>query len=391
MWKVDRTISIVQCTITTQQQAMVSALRKAEGFQRFAVSVQYHGSSFWGFSYQGSVIEEDCSLGRSVEGRIREALNSIFGRKGWDNIEPSSRTDRGVHAIKNTFHVDVRTRHHRCTLVTNNNINNNFLLEQDKELRQIIRKLRRGLNFYLHRSQNRQHRKSSIMNEIRILNAVKAPEYLNNPYASTYEGQGQPYQVDWGARFSATERTYVYRLLCTPFNDGADPFEWDRSWCIRQVNHNKSNHDTNEVLDIDGMRSAAVHLQGVHDFSTFRAAHCQRHSPIVNMKSIQIHSQPYGSLLNWNHADPTVPLPRQQQLPDKCDTAKLVLISFTGNSFLYKQVRNLVGCLVQVGRRLLPSEDIPDLLKTKNRSLAPDTAPPHGLFLVDVQHGDFKF
>jgi tRNA pseudouridine(38-40) synthase len=430
---------------------MVKVLRRSDGFARYAVSLQYHGGTFLGFSYQGPK-GEDCILPncgtdlrgyRSVEGRLRDAMNDLFGveKDGWENIQPSSRTDRGVHAIKNTFHVDVRQKQQHQSIITttttnnnnnnnNNNINdddnnsnNNKDEEENNEQHQIIRKLRRGLNFYLKKSQNRRnnykddndqptfattkHRQSPVMNEMRILNAIKSPEYMENPYAATSLGKGQPHQADWNARFSATQRTYVYRLLCYSFNDDVQwengiPFEWDRSWCIRrgmEMDNNNSNSNNNnnnkghqgqgknnEILDIKAMRSAALHLQGTHDFSTFRGRKCQRHSPIVTMRSVQIHSQPYGSLLGWNNFDTTT-----SSSATTDDGPRLVTISFVGNSFLYRQVRNMVGTLVQVGLGKVRPENIPDLLEAKDRTIAPDTAPPQGLFLVDVQHGNFQF
>ena len=69
---------------------------------RYAVSLQYHGSSFLGFSYQG--LQENCILPdgtdlrgyRSVEGSIREALAEFLGGEGrFENLQVSSRTDRG--------------------------------------------------------------------------------------------------------------------------------------------------------------------------------------------------------------------------------------------------------------------------------------------------------
>mmetsp|Transcript_10073 Transcript_10073/g.20997 ORF Transcript_10073/g.20997 Transcript_10073/m.20997 type:complete len:244 (-) Transcript_10073:667-1398(-) len=113
-------------------------------FIRYAFSVQYHGGNSLGFSYQGPKAEncivyhpsslsdraedadathnEDIILSapkqqtiqadlrglESIEGRIRRALDHLVGRDGYQNIRVSSRTDRGVHAWRNTFHVDIR-------------------------------------------------------------------------------------------------------------------------------------------------------------------------------------------------------------------------------------------------------------------------------------------
>ena len=101
------------------------AVRRSKGFARFALAVQYHGGSFLGVTYQGAHGEDcvrrqkrrnnetkwdtvDLRGHRSVEGRLREALDDLFGTHCWENIQFSSRTDRGVHALKNTFHVDIQ-------------------------------------------------------------------------------------------------------------------------------------------------------------------------------------------------------------------------------------------------------------------------------------------
>ena len=334
----------------------------------------------------------------------------MFGceNQNWENIQVSSRTDRGVHAIKNTFHVDIRQQEQS---------NNTVMTNDDDDI--IIQKLRRGLNFHLSRQQsnwerdengslNRKRKRQkkvgtdpsssytflgkdsftrySACNEVRILNAVKAPDFMKNDYASTTDNN-QPSIIDWNARFSATSRTYVYRVLCYPNIDHYEdeefgiPFEWDRAWKIRGL------------LNIDDMREAAKHMVGELDYTTFRGARCQRSSPIINMKSIQIHSQPYdmSQLLGVTGGDVLDEMSSQSRQLDH--PPQLVTVCITANSFLYRQVRNMVGCLVEVGleNKNLKPNDVPDLLSSKQRSLAPNMAPPHGLFLANVQHGDFVF
>jgi len=263
-----------------------------------------------------------------------------------------------------------------------------------------------------------------MMNEVRILNAVRSPEYMDN----TEEGKarGQPHRVDWNSRFSATQRTYVYRLLLCPDNENDDdddddgdwqtslllsssllsssmfgiPFEWDRAWCLAYP------------LDVRAMQAAAKHLEGTHDFSAFRGRLCQRSTPVVTLHTVAIDVAP-----SWCGET-------NRRYP------QLVTLSFAANSFLYRQVRNMVGCLVEVGKqggRLSP-DDVRELVRVppsapsrrtndnqtesretdgsnatvdastdtgKSRLAAVPrrytTAPPQGLFLVDVQHGSFRF
>ena len=373
---------------TTQKHNMT--LRRVSGFQRYALSIQYHGGSFLGFSYQGDqedkLNEDGADLRgyRSVEGRLMEALEDLVGPNHYKNIQVSSRTDRGVHALKNTFHVDI--------------LNENT---QNTSSNEMSRRIHRGLNYHLGRQTHSWHREQqergtkrgsrrrkkapsnytflgdsywsrySANDELRILNATQAPEYMENPFSE--QDPSQPPRVDWNARFSATERTYIYRILCYSDQDEnfGIPFEWDRSWRIRCNNK--------PLINVEEMQQAANFLQGTHDFTTFRGSRCQRSSPTVTMKSFTIQSQPYTGFLCMNgvHKDSAFP--------------QLVTIQIVGQSFLYRQVRNMVGCLVDVGLGKLQPKDVHELLQIKDRRKAPQMAPAHGLFLADVQHGDFHF
>ena len=443
------------------------ALRRCDGFKRYALSIQYHGGSFLGFPFLGHH-NEDCVLKdgtdlrgfRTIESRLREALCDCFGPDNWENIQVSSRTDRGVHAIRNTLHVDIHQSAGQSTGSSSGDDKTSTAGD-----RTILKKLKRGINFHLSRQgctwersrdddtlqpkkkRHKRRRQSSRrpepsytflgqdnfarfsrMNEVRILNAAVAPDFMrNSDYALQHYSESEPELVDWNARFSATRRIYMYRILAYPslpgpggqdesvFDDDnviiesqdefAMPFEWDRSWRVRGIDYGDTSRMTNSgPLDIDAMKEAASFLQGSHDFSSFRAAKCQRKSSVVTMNEIQIHSQPYGCVSNW--LTPMTPNTGLLGFGSDNDTdfdydnnnnnnsraqPTLVTIVISGNSFLYRQVRNMVGCLVEIGRRRLLPTDVVDILQAKDRSVAPSMAPAHGLYLVDVQHGDFNF
>ncbi|KAG7369452.1 tRNA pseudouridine synthase A [Nitzschia inconspicua] len=384
-------------------------VRRSDGFQRYALSIQYHGGSnrLLGFSYQHSQEDEqkeevvDSSSSslllcrpRSVEGRLRQALTSTFGSSetetNWENIQVSSRTDRGVHAWKNTLHVDINTATTTSTHRDGRNNNNNH--SSSNKNSSILQKLTRGLNFHLARQdqpkqpqssrnhkQHHHHHSYSGCNDIRILSATVAPLFMRNDFHLV--DPSQPSILDWNARFSATERTYVYRILVWHDDNNINhktemmtglPFEWDRSWQI-----------WSEHFHTHKMQHAAQYLMGTHDYSSFRGARCQRQSPVVTIHSIDIQCSPYIGL-GWNI--PTI-IPGRTTTPPS-----LVTITLTGNAFLYRQVRNMVGCLVEVAKGKLRPDDIPILLHAQKRpSSCYTTAPAHGLFLVDVQHGNFVF
>lgn len=373
------------------------------GFTRYAVSLQYHGSSFLGFSWQRD--QEDCILPdgtdltgyRSVEGRLREALWDLLRSRNrlreskdgvdhdsnpqFENIQVSSRTDRGVHALHNTLHVDIANRSDGKAWCATN--------------------LHRGLNYHLSRQYfgadgkstniSRHHlprggmtfSRWSPMNEVRILNVRKAPLFMDNPFAM--DDPNQPLQVEWNARFSATERIYLYRLLhsTTDERDWAAPFEWDRAWRI------------NRCLDLGAMQEAASHFRGTLDVSSFRTTGCQRQSPIVTMSDVSLTTRPYGSFADlWDNNSSIrygndIGLMHMVDCPSEALLLTTILVR--GNAFVYRQVRNMVGCLVAVGMGQIDASAIPNLLAQRSRRAAPSMAPAHGLFLARVRHGDFSF
>lgn len=336
-----------------------------------------------------------------------------------------------MHALKNTFHVDIK-----ISKKSNDARGNSSKIKQQEQQHNptlhesIERKLKDGLNFYLSRQShgfeiNRPKAgQNPMMNEMRILNASKSPEHMDNPYALTEEGKAkkQTFKVDWNARFSATQRTYVYRILCycprkeqqSPAvenkpkeNRGGSssslkslhwhsygiPFEWDRAWCLPQSHAHP--------LDVEVMKEAAAYFVGTHDFSSFRGRLCHRRSPIVTMEKVTIDE--YHPAAGELFAGVTTDSKHEEH-------QRLVTITFVGNSFLYRQVRNMVGCLVEVGKHGggLSPKDVEYLLsrnwndkelgdgalyksRTSFKHRPYSTAPPQGLFLVDVQHGNFRF
>ena len=67
-----------------------------------------------------------------------------------------------------------------------------------------------------------------------------------------------------------------------------------------------------------------------------------------------------------------------------------VLIDVEGDGFLYNQVRNMVGTLVEVGRGHWPPERVPEILASRDRRQAGPTAPPHGLCLQWVRYARLR-
>lgn len=335
----------------------MGAVQRIDGFARYALAIQYNGTSFFGFVRQprqkASLVSNVANANAfpTVEGHIRDALSKLLGDDNFQNLQVSSRTDRGVHAIKNTMHVDVRPRNRKATpwdATTLHHGINHFLVQQGKS------------------------KALGAMNQTRILAVRQAPLTMKNIFYNGTQQNG-PEEIDWCARFSATSRTYVYRILESD-NTFAVPFEWDRSWRI----------ENEKPLDVDAMNQAAQYLVGTHDVSSFRGPSCVRSSPIATMTHVSVTPHPYGFAAELGLSG-TAFAPSNSER-----SQRLTLVKISGESFVYRQVRNLVGCLVEVGRGKLDPMDVKQILETRDRRVAPAMAPASGLFLVDVEHGDFK-
>ena len=147
---------------------------------------------------------------------------------------------------------------------------------------------------------------------------------------------------DFHARFSAKGRGYVYRIL----NRRAPTVLLkDRVWVIGYS------------LDVEKMREGAKYLLGNHDFSSFRGAGCQAKSPIKTLDKLDI-------VVNGDEIDFIV----------------------EARSFIYHQVRNIVGTLKCVGDGKLSPKDIKTILEAKDRKKAGPTAPACGLYLNKVMY-----
>jgi tRNA pseudouridine38-40 synthase len=142
------------------------------------------------------------------------------------------------------------------------------------------------------------------------------------------------------ARFDATSRSYLYRIQ----NRRPDlALDRGRAWRIAAP------------LDAAAMHEAAQVLVGKHDFSTFRDSHCQADTPVKTLDAISISRE-----------------------------GEEIAVRTTARSFLHRQVRSMVGSLVDVGRGRETVGWIADILKAADRTACGPVAPAEGLYLVSV-------
>ena len=145
---------------------------------------------------------------------------------------------------------------------------------------------------------------------------------------------------DFHARFSAIGRRYLYRIQARA---GPPALDQGRVWHIKTP------------LDAEAMAEAATRLVGVHDFTTFRDAACQAKSPIKTLDAATVSR-----------------------------VGEELRVTFAARSFLHRQVRSMVGSLVEVGRGRWSPDDLAAALEAKDRARCGPVAPAQGLYLTEV-------
>jgi tRNA pseudouridine38-40 synthase len=154
----------------------------------------------------------------------------------------------------------------------------------------------------------------------------------------------KPVGDDFHARFSATARRYRYVIYNSALRSGV---------------FNAGVTHVYKSIDAGLMHEAAQVLVGKHDFTSYRASHCQSKTPCRLMHYIKVY--------------------RMQQF---------VIVDVKANAFLHHMVRNIVGSLLDVGSGEKPHSYIAEVLAIKDRAKASSTAKPNGLYLVEVDYDD---
>lgn len=126
---------------------------------------------------------------------------------------------------------------------------------------------------------------------------------------------------------------------------------------IPSVFDRKYAYQVEEKLDLDAMRKAAAYLVGTHDFKSFTSTKKGKKSTLRRIDSIQI--EQHGEKL---------------------------ILTYTGNGFLYHMVRIITGTLIEVGLGRRKPEEIPAVLAAGNREKAGYLVPAKGLTLVQVNY-----
>lgn len=245
---------------------------------RYRLDIEYDGAPYAGWQRQADL--------PSVQQAIEDAIFRFSGERV--TIRGAGRTDAGVHATGQVAHVDL-------------------VHEWAAD------KLMGALNAHL-----------KLAGDAVAVFAVREAD------------------ADFDARFSATARHYLYRIL----NRRAPPaLDLGKAWHVPRA------------LDAGAMHEAAQTLLGRHDFTTFRSVQCQANSPVRTL--------------------------------DRLDVARvgdMIEIRASARSFLHNQVRSMVGTLKRAGDGSWSAADVRAALDAADRSRCGQVAPPDGLFLTQVDY-----
>ncbi|MER9136626.1 tRNA pseudouridine(38-40) synthase TruA [Mesorhizobium sp. M0830] len=250
---------------------------------RFRLDIEYDGSLFAGWQHQADQ--------PSVQQAIEQAIEKFCGEAV--RLRAAGRTDAGVHATAQVAHVDLVKA-----------------WPNDK--------VRDAVNAHLQAAGAR----------VAVLKATVVSDSFD-------------------ARFSATGRHYLYRIL-----NRRAPAALDKGkvWWVPKR------------LDAGAMHEAAMVLVGRHDFTTFRSTQCQANSPIRTLERLDVSRQD-----------------------------DVIEVRASARSFLHNQVRSMVGSLKRVGEGSWTAADLKTALEAHDRAACGQVAPPDGLFLVGVDYPEIDY
>jgi tRNA pseudouridine38-40 synthase len=170
--------------------------------------------------------------------------------------------------------------------------------------------------------------------------------------------------ADFHARYGARRKRYAYRVTRSPV---LSPFTRRYAW---HVTH---------PLDVDAMTGALGALLGTHDFAAFQATGSRVRETVRTLSEVWLGAgEPPALAIRGPHGP--------SALGVAWDGDQALTLLLTGDGFLRHMVRTIAGTLVEIGRGRWPPAYMADLLASRDRRRAGPTAPPHGLFLVDVEY-----
>lgn len=162
---------------------------------------------------------------------------------------------------------------------------------------------------------------------------------------------------DFHSTYSATQKHYRYLIYN---HDVKNPM------LRRYVTHHPHR------LDLELMQEAANYLLGEHDFRCFETQFPNKATSVRTMLATRISRRDEWDL--WG------------KIPGCTGRDHLICFDIVGTGFLYNMVRAIVGTLFKVGNKRWPPERMKEIIDNQERALAGETAPPTGLYLMEVNY-----
>ena len=167
---------------------------------------------------------------------------------------------------------------------------------------------------------------------------------------------------DFHATYSAVRKTYRYLIHRS---EVAVPFLRHFVWRIK--------HEMN----VEQMREATEHILGKHDFRCFESQFPNKATSVRTVEKIE-----WKKLSQWEAWQEFGGARLDLNQPND----SFLCFEITADGFLYNMVRAIVGTAVDVGRGRFAPDDVKQMIDEGDRSLAGPTAPPQGLYLVEVEY-----
>lgn len=175
------------------------------------------------------------------------------------------------------------------------------------------------------------------------IDIAKIPIAINSQVKNSIRIQwAEEVPADFNSRLSCKKKTYRYIINNSKYGTA--------------IYRNISYHMPIK-LNVDEMKKAIKYFEGEHDFKAFKSSGTSSKSSVRTIYKAEIITE-----------------------------GENIGIELTGNGFLYNMVRIISGTLVDVGLGKIKATDIPDIIKSKDRTKAGKTLPPHGLMLINVEY-----
>ncbi|XP_067646578.1 tRNA pseudouridine synthase-like 1 [Eurosta solidaginis] len=305
---------------------------------RYLLNISYIGTNFRGIQKIINKSAGGCGDNQTIQGCVELAMQKLHPTNEIDT-KLSSRTDSGVHALHSTLHVDLESR--------------NSEPFDPLKITGIL---------------NKQFNKKDL--PIRVLSTQKVP----NTFHCRYNALGRSYLY----RFAVAKHRMddIGKLKNANFNSFIPVEELSRCYFLQNCN-----------FDIERLRAGSRMLLGVHNFRTF-ASISRQHSPSRD--------NPRFTLRKIDEIN--VKSGKTTAIDSNADLAESLYdyweIEFKARSFLYKQVRRMVGALFALATGRIDERCIYEMLTIPSKnSWDPRVllAPPFGLYLCRVHYNENDF